>query len=141
MVTLLAFSLAINAATAGSLIFFRARAYATPAEISVGQKPMKKFLKEDLGLTPEQLSKIMGLIDAKRPDIVELNRRFGQTRNEMKSLVTADTLDMKALMRKVSRAQRNSCRDSRNNDRHGSNDSQIVTDESQGQVCALYPKL
>ena len=43
LVTLLAFSLAINAATAGSLLFFWARAHATPAELSVGRKPMKKF--------------------------------------------------------------------------------------------------
>ncbi len=101
LVTLLAFSVAVNAATAGSLIFFWARAQASPAEISVGRKPMKKFLKEDLGLAPDQLSKIMGLIDEKRPDIVDLNLRFGRTRNEMKSLVRADTLDVEAVMRKV----------------------------------------
>jgi Spy/CpxP family protein refolding chaperone len=101
LVTLLAFSLAVNAATAGSLIFFWARAHATPTELSVGQKPMKKFLKEDLGLTPEQLFKIIGLIDEKRPDIVELKRRFGQTRNEMKYLVTADTINEEAVMQKV----------------------------------------
>lgn len=98
---LLAFSLAVNAATAGTLIFFWARAHAAPVEISLGQKPMKKFLKEDLGLTPERLSKIMGLIDEKRPDMVELNRRFVQTRNEMKSLITADTIDAEAVMQKV----------------------------------------
>ena len=101
LVTLLAFSLAVNAATAGSLIFFWAKAQASPAEISVGRKPMKKFLKEDLGLTPDQLSRIMGIIDEKRPDIVELNRRFAQTRKEMKSVVTADPIDMEAVMEKV----------------------------------------
>ena len=101
LVTLLAFSLAVNAATAGSLIFFWARAHANVPEILLGQKPMKKFLKEDLGLTPDQLSKIMELINEKRPDIVELNRRFVQTRNEMKSSVTADKIDMAALHRRA----------------------------------------
>ena len=101
LVTVLAFSLAVNAATAGSLVFFWAKAQASPADISVGQKPMKKFLKENLGLTPDQLSKIMGLIDKRRPDIVELKRKFDRTRNEMKSLITADTLNLEAVMDKV----------------------------------------
>ena len=101
LVTVLAFSLAVNAATAGSLVFFWAKAQASPADISVGQKPMKKFLKEDLGLTSDQLSKIMGLIDTRRPEIIELKRKFDRTRNEMKSLITADTLNPEAVMDKV----------------------------------------
>lgn len=101
LVTLLAFSLAINAATAGSLIFFWANAQATPVEISLGQKPMKKFLKEDLGLTSGQLSRIMGLIDERRPEIVELKRKFDLTRNQMKELITADSLDEEAVREKV----------------------------------------
>ena len=101
MVALLVFSLAMNVAVAGSLIFFWARAQASPAEISLGQKPMKRFLKEDLGLTSDQLSKIMGLIDKRRPEIIELKRKFDRTRNEMKSLMTADTLNVEAVMDKV----------------------------------------
>lgn len=101
LIALLMFSLAINAATAGSLIFFWAKAHATPAELSVGRKSMKKFLNEDLGLTSEQLSEIMSIIDNKRPDIVELNRKFAETRNEMKSLITGDTIDESAVMQKV----------------------------------------
>jgi Spy/CpxP family protein refolding chaperone len=101
LVTLLAFSFAVNVATAGSLIFFWAKAQASPVEISLGQKSMKSFLQDDLGLSPEQLSNISGLIEEKRPEIVELKRRFDLTRNEMKSLITADSLDVEAIRMKV----------------------------------------
>jgi len=106
LVTLLAFSLAVNAATAGSLIFFWAKTQASPVKISLGQKPMKRFLKEDLGLTPDHLSNILGLIDEKRPEIVELKRRFDLTRNEMKALITADSLDVEAIRGRVSEINR-----------------------------------
>ncbi len=106
LVTLLAFSLAINVATAGILIFFWVNAQASPVEISLGQKPMKKFLKEDLGLTPDQLSNILGIIDEKRPEIVELKRRFDRTRYEMKALITADSLDLEAIKKKVGEINR-----------------------------------
>lgn len=106
LVTLLAFSLALNAATAGSLIFFRAKAQASPVEIALGQKPMKEFLKEDLGLTPDRLSNILGIIDEKRPEIIELTRRFDRTRNQMKALMTSDPLDMKAIKDKVGEINR-----------------------------------
>jgi len=101
LVTVLAFSLAVNAATAGSVIFFWAKAQASPAGISLGEKPMKTFLKEDLGLTSDQLSNILNLIDEKKPTIVELTRRLDVARKQMKALVTADSLDMKALESKV----------------------------------------
>jgi uncharacterized membrane protein len=62
---------------------------------------MKEFLKEDLGLTPDQLSNILGIIDEKRPEIVELTRRFDYTRDEMRALITADSVDTEAVMGKI----------------------------------------
>lgn len=106
LVTVLTFSLAVNAATAGILILYWAKAQASPVEISLGRKPMKMFLKENLGLTPDRLSKILALIDEKRPEIVELKRRFDLTRNEMKGLITADSLDPKAVREKVGELNR-----------------------------------
>lgn len=101
LVTVLAFSLAVNAAAAGSVLFFWAKAQASPVEISLGHKPMKTFLKEDLRLTPDQLSSILNVIDEKKPAIIELTRRLDLARKQMKALVTADSLDMKALESKV----------------------------------------
>ncbi len=101
LVTLLAFSLAVNAATAGSLIFFWAKAQASPVEISLGQKPMKKFLKEDLGLAPDQLARIIRLIDEKRPQIIDLKRRFDLTRAEMKESIVVDRIDVEAITERL----------------------------------------
>lgn len=106
LVTLLAFSLAINAATAGSLIFFWAKAQASPVEISLGQKPMKTFLKEDLGLAPDQLAGIMRLIDEKRPEIIEMKRRFDLTRTKMKESIVADRIDVEAITERVGEINR-----------------------------------
>ncbi|MDQ7784829.1 MAG: periplasmic heavy metal sensor [Desulfomonilaceae bacterium] len=101
LIVLLVFSLAVNAATAGSLIFFWATAKASPGEISVGRKPMKQFLEEDLGLTPGQLSEVLGIIDEKKPEIIEMKRRFDLTRDEMRALIAADRVDRGAVMEKV----------------------------------------
>lgn len=105
-VALLAFSLAVNAATAGSLIFLWAKAQASPVEISMGQKPMKRFLKEDLGLPPDQLSRIMRLIDERRSEIIELKRRFNLTRNEMKESIVADRIDVEAIAERLGEINR-----------------------------------
>jgi Spy/CpxP family protein refolding chaperone len=106
LLTVLAFSLAMNAATAGSLIFFWANARANPIEISLGQKPMKQFLREDLGLAPDQLANIMALIDEKRPEIVELKRRFDLTRTEMKDRIAADPVDREGVRERVQEINR-----------------------------------
>jgi len=106
LIAMLTFSLAVNAAAAGSLLVFWAKAQASPAEISLGRKPMKKYLKEDLGLAPEQLSNVLGIIDEKRPEIVELKSKFDLTRDEMRVLITADSLDMDAVMEKVGEVNR-----------------------------------
>jgi uncharacterized membrane protein len=106
LITLLVFSLALNAATAGSLVFFWAKAQASPAQISLGQKPMKRFLKEDLGLPPDQLSRIMRLIDERRSEIIELKRKFNLTRTEMKEFIAADRIDVEAIRERLGEINR-----------------------------------
>ena len=101
LLTILAFSLAMNAATVGSLIFFWVNAQASPLEISVGRKPMKQFLREDLGLASHQLATIMAIIDERRPEIIELKQRFDLTRTEMKANITADPVAPQAVHERV----------------------------------------
>jgi Spy/CpxP family protein refolding chaperone len=100
LIYLLTFSLALNGATAIAFVFFWWQSQ-TLAAVSVGQKSMRNFLQEDLHLTREQASPILGLIDKSKQDVVVLRAQMETTRGEMMSLIAAPSLKKDAVETKM----------------------------------------
>ncbi len=100
LIYLLTFSLALNGATAIAFLFFWWQSR-TLAAVSVGQKSMRNFLREDLHLTTEQSNLILGHIDASKQKVAELRSAMEANRAEMISLITSEPLHKDAVKMKI----------------------------------------
>jgi Spy/CpxP family protein refolding chaperone len=101
LVSILAFSLALNVATALTLCFSLWKGQAQAAEIALGQKPMRKFLQEDLTLSGDRAAHLLKMVDQKRSGLQELRRALESARSEMMDLVSAPSVDWSAVSAKV----------------------------------------
>ena len=106
LIYLLIFSLAINSAAAATLGFSWWRNQAYAKEITLAQKPVLNFLREDLGLTPEQTGKVLMQIDRTKPRFVQLRNQMDSNRTEMMQLISTTPVKMAAVESKVSEINR-----------------------------------
>lgn len=97
---LLTFSLALNGATAVAFVFFWWQSQ-TLAAVSLGQKPIRSFLQEDLNLTNEQSNRILGQIDRSKREVAALRGLMDCKRAEMIGLVTATPVNKDAVESKI----------------------------------------
>jgi Spy/CpxP family protein refolding chaperone len=107
IVYLLTFSLALNVATAATFVFFW-RQSQTLASVSVGQKSIRGFLQEDLGLTSEKSNQILSQIDRSKQEAAALRALMDSKRSEMIGLLTSTSVnkdDVREKMEEVSRIQ------------------------------------
>lgn len=93
LISLLAFSLALNFATVLTLSFSWWKGQAQAADITVGQIPIKKFLQQDLNLDRDRAAELLRMIDQKRPRMEELRLLLNATRAEMLGLFSDPSLD------------------------------------------------
>jgi len=103
----LTFSVALNVATAAAFLLSWWHNQ-TLAAISLGQKPVKVFLQEDLNLTSEQSQQIMGHIDRSKQEAAALRGLMDSKRAEMIGLITSTPVNKDAIetkMQEVSRIQ------------------------------------
>jgi Spy/CpxP family protein refolding chaperone len=100
LIYLLTFSLALNGATAAAFVFFWWQSR-TPAAVSLGQKPIRSFLKEDLNLTNERSSQILGQIDQSKREVAALRGLMDSKRTEMISLITSAPVNKDVVETKV----------------------------------------
>jgi|GEM_PF-902060 len=97
----LVFSLALNGATAVTLLILWWKGQAVAVEASAGRKPMRAFLEQDLGLSQDQLRTILEPIDQDMPRVAEIRHRMQSSRSEMIRLVSSWPLDRGAVEAKL----------------------------------------
>jgi Spy/CpxP family protein refolding chaperone len=107
LVYVLTFSLALNGATAVAFILVWWKSE-TLAAVSLGQKTIRGFLKEDLKLTNEQSHRILGQIDRSKQEAADLRGLMGAKRAEMISLICSAPINkdaVEAKMQEINRVQ------------------------------------
>jgi len=107
VIYVLTFSVALNAATATAFLLSWWHNQ-TLAAISLGQKPVKVFLQEDLNLTGEQSRQILGQIDRSKQEVAALRGLMDSKRAEMIGLIASTPANKDAVetkMEEVSRIQ------------------------------------
>lgn len=100
LIYLLIFSLALNGATAAAFLFFWWQSSSLVA-VSLGQKPIRSFLKDDMSLTNEQSNRIAGQIDRSKQEVGALRGLMASKRAEMMSLVCASPVNKDAVAAKM----------------------------------------
>jgi Spy/CpxP family protein refolding chaperone len=106
LIYLLTFSLAINGAVAATLVVSWWKDQAHAKEITLAQKPVINFLREDLSLTPEQTSRVVEEVDRTRPQFLRLRNLMDSNRSEMMLLISTTPVNMPAVESKVSEINR-----------------------------------
>jgi Spy/CpxP family protein refolding chaperone len=97
LIYLLTFSLALNGATAATLIFSWWKSQARAEGILVAQKPVMNFLREDLSLTNEQTNQVVGRIVSTKPQFLELRNLMDSKRLEMMRLISTTPVSVAAV--------------------------------------------
>jgi Spy/CpxP family protein refolding chaperone len=100
LIYLLTFSLALNGATAVAFVFFWWKSQ-TLAAVSLGQKPIRNFLQEDLNLKTEQSNRILGQIDQSKREVAELRGQMNSRRAEMINLISSVPANKDAVAAKM----------------------------------------
>jgi Spy/CpxP family protein refolding chaperone len=100
LIYLLTFSLALNGATAFAFIFFWWQSPSLAA-VSLGQKPIRNFLQEDMNLTNEQSNKILVHIDRSKQQVATLRGLMDSKRAEMIDLICSPPINKKAVALKM----------------------------------------
>lgn len=103
---LLTFSLALNAATAATLIFSWWKGQVEAREISFAQEPLMHFLQEHLDLTTDQMNRIAQQIDSTKAEFVRLRSQMDSKRSEMMRLISTRPGDRAAVQAKISEINR-----------------------------------
>ena len=106
LIYLLIFSLALNGAAAGTLVFSLWKNQAYAKGITFAQKPVMHFLREDLSLTAEQTSRVLEQIEHTKPQFVQLRNLMDSNRSEMMRLISTTPVNMAAVESKVSEINR-----------------------------------
>jgi Spy/CpxP family protein refolding chaperone len=97
---LLTFSLALNGATAIAFVSFRWQNESLAA-VSLGQKPIRSFLKEDMNLTNAQSNQILGHIDRSKQHVATLRGQMDSKRAEMIDLICSSPISKEAVALKM----------------------------------------
>ncbi len=100
LIYVLTFSLALNGATAVAFVFFWWQNQ-TLAALSLGQKPIRSFLQQDMNLTTEQLRGILGDIDRNKQEVTALRGLMDSKRVEMIGLICAAPVNKDAVTTKM----------------------------------------
>ncbi len=100
LVCLLAFSLALNGATATAFFFFWWKSR-TAAAVSLGQKPIMNFLQQDMNLTSEQSNRVLGQIGRSKREVAALRGQLVSKRAEMINLICSAPVDEDAVSAKI----------------------------------------
>ena len=106
LIYLLTFSLALNGATAVTVALCWWKSRSEAREVSLAQKPVKKFLREDLSLTNEQTKRILEHIDRTKPQFVKLSNLMSANRSAMMRLITTIPANVNAMEAKVGELNR-----------------------------------
>ncbi len=106
LVYLLTFSLALNGAAAATIALAWWKGQAQAREISLAQKPVANFLREDLDLTAEQSSPVVQQISAGEDQFVRLKNLMDSNRSELMRLITATPTNRTAVEDKVNEINR-----------------------------------
>ena len=101
LISLLAFSLALNLATVLTLSFSWWKGHAQAADVTVMQKPLTTFLQEDLNLDKARVAEVLKMIDDKRPRVEQLGSLLESSRADMMDLFSAPKLDLGAVNDKL----------------------------------------
>lgn len=100
LIYVLTFSLALNCATVAAFVFFWWQSQ-TLAAVSVGQKSISGFLREDLNLTKEQSSRVLSRIDRSKQEAADLRASMDAKRAEMIGLITSNPVNKDAVREKM----------------------------------------
>lgn len=100
LIYLLTFSLALNGATAAAFLFFWWQSQ-TLAAVSLGQKPTRSFLQEDINLTNEQSNRILDRIDRCKGKVSALRGLMDTQRAEMINLICSAPVNKGAVEAKM----------------------------------------
>jgi Spy/CpxP family protein refolding chaperone len=106
LIYLLTFSLALNGAAAATMAFSWWNGQARADEISLAQKPMMNFLREDLNLTHEQSNRVVEHVDTSKAQFVRLKNLMDSNRSEMMHLISTTPISMAAVEVKVNEINR-----------------------------------
>jgi Spy/CpxP family protein refolding chaperone len=101
LVPLLAFSLALNFAAVLTLSLSWWKGNAQAADVTVGQKPMKRFLLEDLQLDRDRAAQVLEMFDAKHSRVGELRLLMNSTRAEMMGFLSDPNLGWSSVKDKL----------------------------------------
>lgn len=101
LIYLLTFSLALNGAAAATLAFSWWTSQSQATEMSLAQKPVKKFLREDLSLTREQTKPILEQINRSKPEFVKLSHQIDAKRSEIIHLISSVPVNVNGVKTKV----------------------------------------
>jgi hypothetical protein len=104
LIYILTFSLAVNGATAAAFVFFWWQS--RPSSVSVGQKPITSFLREDLSLTSDQSSEILSQINWSKQEAGTLRALMDSKRTEMIDLITSVPVNRDLVETKISEINR-----------------------------------
>jgi hypothetical protein len=105
---LLIFSLALNGAAAATIAVHQLKDHVQTGEISFAQKPVADFLRENLGLTNEQTSRVLAHIDRTKAQSIRLRDLMSLSRSEMVSLISTvpvNRTDVEAKISEINRVQ------------------------------------
>ncbi|MBI5571755.1 MAG: periplasmic heavy metal sensor [Desulfomonile tiedjei] len=102
LIYLLIFSLALNGAAAATIAFHQLTGHVQAEGASFAQKPVADFLRENLGLTNEQTSRVLERIDRTKAQSIRLRDLMSLRRTEMVSLISTVPVDRTAVEAKIS---------------------------------------
>jgi Spy/CpxP family protein refolding chaperone len=106
LIYLLIFSLALNGAAVATLSFSWWKNQAYAKGITLAQKPVIHFLREDLNLTPEQTSQVLEQIERTKPQFLQLRNLMDSNRSEMMGLISTTPVNIAAVESKVNEINR-----------------------------------
>jgi Spy/CpxP family protein refolding chaperone len=106
LIYLLTFSLALNGAAAATLLFSWWKGQAQAKGISVAQKPVMDFLREELNLTNEQTNRVVDRIDHTKPQFLKLRNQMDANRFDMIRLISSPPVSVAAVESKVTEINR-----------------------------------
>lgn len=103
----LAFSLALNAAglVAASVRWCRGPA-PQDRELRLGEKPLLRFLSEDLNLTEEQAAPLRKTVDRHKKEVLQLRTKVSDIRSRMMDLISQPKIDWQAFEASVEELNR-----------------------------------
>ena len=112
----LIFSLAINIAVAGTLAFhyWRSRGRGGGAGMMCGQKPLGRFMRENLQLEGEEISRFQTLFSQNREDLLHLKDQVSQERQILFDLLGNPRVDQSQVDQQIEKICCSAGKDAKN---------------------------